>query len=198
MLFAQHANQIQFGITSTQNQIDELEAQLKALRSDKAALEAELQQILTLEGAAESALNQAQSFISAADSLGRSDLINTFWTALDAMRNSEMPQLPASEPEPEAEPTTPTPPIEPEPAITVEATPDTDTQPTESETPPLAETNGKQPLKSLGSAAFNPLEAPLDELKRWVRSHLDDDTIRRHGKLTHRSTWESAAKSILE
>ena len=215
MLFAQHAQQLQSGISSIQTRIDELEALLKGLRNDKATLEAELQTVLTLEGAAESAINQAQSFVNAAESLGRNDLIETFWQAMDAMKNgaiAKLPEAPETDSTPESEPTNP---IEPDTnpvqadIITVEATeateqkPDTvpDTNPTQPDTlpdtvPDTTPQNGKQPL-SVGSAAFNPSEASLDELKRYVRTYQDDDVTRQYGTLTRRSTWEVAAKKLL-
>ena len=202
MLFTQHTDRLTVSINGIQSHIDELENQLKALRSDKSSLESELQTVLTLEGAAESAINQAQSFLNAADSMGRTDLIATFWDAMDAMKGYAIAQLPES-PEPI---TTPEPeplnPIDPDtnPAqtdtITVEATePDTipDTNPVK---PDTTHQNGKQPL-SVGSAAFNPDQASLDELKRYVRSYQDDDNTRHFGTLTRRSTWETAAKNLL-
>jgi TolA-binding protein len=218
MLFAQHAQQLQSGISSIQSRIDELEALLKGLRNDKSNLEAELQTVLTLEGAAESAISQSQSFVNAADSMGRTDLIETFWSAMNAMKNGAIAQLPEATPEPTPEPE-PTNPIEPDTnpvqagIITVEATeateqePDTvpDTNPVEPDTLPdtLPDTvpdttpqNGKQPL-SVGSAAFNPSEASLDDLKRYVRTYQPDDTTRQYGTLTRRSTWVVAAKKLL-
>lgn len=202
MLFTQHTDRLTASINGIQSHIDELENQLKALRSDKSGLESELQTVLTLEGAAESAINQAQSFLNAADSMGRTDLITTFWDAMDAMKGYAIAQLPES-PEPI---TTPEPepinPIEPDtnPAqtdtITVEATePDTipDTNPIETDT---NHQNGKQPL-SVGSAAFDPSQASLDDLKRYVRSYQDDDKTRHFGTLTRRTTWETAAKKLL-
>jgi hypothetical protein len=198
MLFTQHTDRLTASINGIQSHIDELENQLKALRSDKSGLESELQTVLTLEGAAESAINQAQSFLNAADSMGRTDLITTFWDAMDTMKGYAIAQLPES-PEPI---TTPEPeplnPIEPDttPAqtdtITVEAT-EPDTNPIE---PDTNHQNGKQPL-SVGSAAFNPNQASLDELKRYVRSYQDDDATRHFGTLTRRSTWETAAKKLL-
>jgi len=202
MLFTQHTDRLTASINGIQSHIDELENQLKALRNDKSGLESELQTVLTLEGAAESAINQAQSFLNAADSMGRTDLIATFWDAMDAMKGYAIAQLPES-PEPI---TTPEPepinPIEPDtnPAqtdtITVEATePDTipDTNPIETDT---NHQNGKQPL-SVGSAVFNPSNASLDDLKRYVRSYQDDDKTRHFGTLTRRTTWETAAKKLL-
>lgn len=202
MLFTQHTDRLTASINGIQSHIDELENQLKALRSDKSGLESELQTVLTLEGAAESAINQAQSFLNAADSMGRTDLIATFWDAMDAMKGYAIAQLPES-PEPittpEPEPVNP---IEPDttPAqtdtITVEATePDTipDTNPIETDT---NHQNGKQPL-SVGSAAFDPSNASLDDLKRYVRSYQDDDKTRHFGTLTRRTTWETAAKKLL-
>lgn len=215
MLFTQHTERLTASIVGIQTQIDELEAQLKALRNDKANLEAELQTVLTLEGAAESAISQSQSFINAADSMGRTDLIETFWQAMDAMKAPNTPQLPEA-PEtdstPESEPTNP---IEPDnnpvqvDVITVEATeateqkPDTvpDTNPTQPDTlpdtvPDTTPQNGKQPL-SVGSAAFDPNQATLDDIKRYVRTYQDDDVTRQYGTLTRRSTWVVAAKKLL-
>lgn len=211
MLFANHAQQLTASINGIQSRIDELEALLKALRNDKSQLEAELQQILTLEGAAESAINQAQSFISAASSLGRNDLISTFWTAMDAMKNPTTPQLAGSEPEaePETEPVEPDAPetitveaVEPAPEIT-EPAPDTEPTPenqpeTEPEITEPETLNGNRPkLQSVGSAAFDPETASFSHLKSWVRAHQPDDETRKHGKLSHRDTWETAANQIL-
>ena len=216
MLFTQHTERLTASVVGIQTQIDELEAILKGLRNDKSSLEAELQQILTLEGAAESAINQAQMFINAADSLNRDDLITTFWQAMDAMKNGAIAKLPETTPENETTPDIqPTNPIEPDnnpvqaDTITVEATeaieqePDTvpDTNLVEPDTlpdtvPDTTPQNGKQPL-SVGSAAFNPSEASLDDLKRYVRGYWEDDTTRQYGTLTRRSTWETAAKKLL-
>ena len=69
----------------------------------------------------------------------------------------------------------------------------TDTNPVE---PDTTHQTGKQPL-SVGSAAFNPSSASLDDIKRYVRSYQDDDTTRHFGTLTRRSTWEHAAKKLL-
>jgi len=202
MLFTQHTDRLTASIVGIQSHIDTLEAQLKALRNDKTNLEAELQTVLTLEGAAESAINQAQSFINAADSLGRTDLIATFWDAMDAMKGYAIAQLPES-PEPvttpEPEPVNPIEPdtntVQPD-VITVEAT-ETDTIPdTNPVEPDTNHQNGKQPLSG-GSAVFNPSTASLDGLKRYVRSYQDDDTTRHFGTLTRRSTWEHAAKKLL-
>jgi len=195
MLFTQHINALTASVDGIQAQIEDLESQLKELRNNKANLEAELQQILTLEGAAESALSQSQSFINAAESLGRYDLIETFWTALDVMQNGAiaiLPETPETVNPTEPEPTNPT---EPEPnAITVEATePDnqSDTQSdSQSDTEP-------RPLASVGSAAFDPNQATLDDIKRYVRSHQGDDKTKQYGSLTMRKTWLLAAKSIL-
>jgi hypothetical protein len=198
MLFTQHTDRLTASINGIQSHIDELENQLKALRSDKSGLESELQTVLTLEGAAESAINQAQSFLNAADSMGRTDLITTFWDAMDAMKGYAIAQLPES---PENITTTepePVNPIQPDtnPAqtdiITVEAT-EPDTNPID---PDTKHQNGKQPL-SVGSAVFNPSNASLDDLKRYVRSYQDDDNTRHFGTLTRRSTWETAAKKLL-
>jgi hypothetical protein len=198
MLFTQHTDRLTASINGIQSHIDELENQLKALRSDKSGLESELQTVLTLEGAAESAINQAQSFLNAADSMGRTDLIATFWDAMDAMKGYAIAQLPES---PENITTTepePVNPIQPDtnPAqtdiITVEAT-EPDTNPIE---PDTNHQNGKQPL-SVGSAAFDPSQASLDDLKRYVRSYQDDDKTRHFGTLTRRTTWKTAAKKLL-
>lgn len=184
MLFTQHINTLNSGISDIQNQIDELEAQLRTLRSHKASFEAELQQILTLEGAAESALNQSQMFINAAESLGRTDLIETFWTAMDAMQSPVTYQLPESTPDPDTTPESE--PINPEPD-----TDDTDTITVD----PIPEA---RTLVSVGCAVFDPSTADFDILKAWVRSHQGDDATRLQGTLTRRTTWEHAAKLILE
>ena len=200
MLFTQHINALNSGITSIQSRIDELETILKGLRNDKTNLEAELQTVLTLEGAAESAINQAQSFLNAADSLDRTDLIATFWQAMDAMQKGAIAQLPES-PEPvtttEPEPVNPiepdTNPVQPD-IITVEVTPDP--EPSTPTTPDPMTQNGKVP-QSVGSAAFSTKDATLEELKEYVRSHQTDDKTKAHGQLSQRSTWVLAAKTIL-
>lgn len=171
MLFTQHINALTASVDGIQSQIESLESQLRTLRSHKAGFESELQQILTLEGAAESAINQAQSFLNAADSMGRTDLIETFWESMDAMQSPVTYQLPES----------------PEP--------DTDTPESEPDTTPESEPRN---LASVGCAVFNPSTADFDNLKAWVRSHQGDDKTRLQGTLTRRTTWEYAAKLILE
>ncbi|MBE9144901.1 hypothetical protein [Planktothrix mougeotii] len=198
MLFTQHINSLTTSVSNIQNQIDELEVQLKELRNNKANLEAELQTVLTLEGAAESALSQSQSFINAAESLGRYDLIETFWTALDSLQNGAiaiLPETPETVNQTESEPTNPT---EPEPnAITVEATEPDNQSDNQSDTQSESQSDIEpRPLASVGSSGFNPSTADLDTLKRWVRSYQDDNKTRQQGSLTRRSTWEHAAKSI--
>lgn len=202
MLFTQHINTLNSGISSIQSRIDELEALLKGLRNDKATLEAELQTVLTLEGAAESALSQSQSFINAAESLGRTDLIETFWQAMDAMKNGAIAKLPETTPEnettPEPEPTPePQNPTDDDDAITVEVT-DTDftpePEPTPTPTPTPTSEHEHQP-QSVGSA-FNTKDATLEEIKAYVRSHQSDDKTKTQGSLTRKSTWVMAAKQI--
>jgi len=213
MLFTQHVNSLTASVNSIQNQIDELEAQLKGLRNDKSNLEAELQQILTLEGAAESAINQAQMFINAAESLNRDDLIETFWQAMDAMKNgaiAKLPEAPETDSTPESEPTNP---IEPDnnpvqvDVITVEATEATEQKPEPTPTPtptPTSFTWGgewnsnehEHELKSVASAAFNTKDATLEEIKAYVRSYQSDDKTKTQGPLTRKSTWVMAAKQI--
>ena len=204
MLFTQHTDRLTASIVGIQSHIDTLEAQLKALRNDKTNLEAELQTVLTLEGAAESAINQAQSFLNAADSMGRTDLIETFWESMDAMQSPVTYQLPES-PEPDTDTPKPEPinPIEPDTddtdTITVDPIPespepDTDTPESEPDTTPESEPRNL----AVECAVFNPSTADFDNLKAWVRSHQGDDKTRLQGTLTRRTTWEYAAKLILE
>jgi hypothetical protein len=182
-------------VDGIQSQIESLESQLRTLRSHKAGFESELQQILTLEGAAESAINQAQSFLNAADSMGRTDLITTFWDAMDAMQSVTY-QLPES-PEPDTDTPKPEPinPTEPDTDDTDTITVDPILESPEIDTTPESEPRN---LASVGCAVFNPSTASLDELKAWVRSHQGDDKTRLQGTLTRRTTWEYAAKLILE
>jgi hypothetical protein len=205
MLFTQHINALTASVDGIQSQIESLESQLRTLRSHKAGFESELQQILTLEGAAESALNQSQMFVNAAESLGRTDLIETFWESMDAMQSPVTYQLPES-PEPDTDTPKPEPinPIEPDTddtdTITVDPIlespePDTDTPESEPDTTPESEPRN---LASVGCAVFNPSTADFDNLKAWVRSHQGDDKTRLQGTLTRRTTWEYAAKLILE
>lgn len=199
MLFTQHINALNSGITSIQSRIDELEAILKGLRNDKTNLEAELQTVLTLEGAAESAINQAQSFVNAADSMGRTDLIATFWQAMDAMQKGAIAQLPESpepvttpEPEPTPEPQSPT-----DDVITVEVTPEPEPTITPTTSEPIPEFQDSKAPQSVGSAAFSTKDATLEELKEYVRNFQSDDKTKVHGKLSQRSTWVMAAKQLM-
>jgi hypothetical protein len=204
MLFTQHINALTASVDGIQSQIESLESQLRTLRSHKAGFESELQQILTLEGAAESALNQSQMFVNAAESLGRTDLIETFWESMDAMQSPVTYQLPES-PEPDTDTPKPEPinPIEPDTddtdTITVDPIlespePDTDTPESEPDTTPESEPRNL----AVECAVFNPSTADFDNLKAWVRSHQGDDKTRLQGTLTRRTTWEYAAKLILE
>jgi hypothetical protein len=203
MLFTQHINALTASVDGIQSQIESLESQLRTLRSHKAGFESELQQILTLEGAAESALNQSQMFVNAAESLGRTDLIETFWESMDAMQSPVTYQLPES-PEPDTDTPKPEPinPIEPDTddtdTITVDPileSPEPDTTPeSEPDTTPESEPRNL----AVECAVFNPSTADFDNLKAWVRSHQGDDKTRLQGTLTRRTTWEYAAKLILE
>ena len=185
MLFATHISTLTASVNTIQSQIDELENQLKALRADKANLEAELQTVLTLEGAAESAINQAQSFIGAANSLDRQDLIATFWDAMATLQNgSVMGQLPpAPTAKTETEPTTP---------ITLPPAPqeltETDSQP-EQTTPTLS--------PAPNNPEFDPTTVPLATLKSFVRKHQPDSKTKLLGSLTQRKTWQLAATKLL-
>jgi len=38
----------------------------------------------------------------------------------------------------------------------------------------------------------------MDDLKRYVRNHWNDEQTKRQGTLTRRTTWEHAAKIILQ
>ena len=194
MLFTQHINTLTASVDGIQAQIEDLEAQLKELRNNKANLEAELQQVLTLEGAAESALSQSQSFVNAAESLGRYDLIETFWSALDVMQNRAIAILPEA-----PETINPT---DPEPnTITVETTETTETDnqsDNQSDTQSDSQSDTEpRPLVSVGSAAFDPNQATLDDIKRYVRSHQGDSKTKQYGSLTMRKTWLLAATAIL-
>ncbi|MGL4378601.1 MAG: hypothetical protein ACRCT1_19335 [Microcoleaceae cyanobacterium] len=207
MLFTQHINTLNSGISNIQTQIDELESQLRTLRSHKAEFESELQQILTLEGAAESALNQSQMFINAAESLGRTDLIQTFWDAMDAMQSPITYQLPEATDTPESEPSEPITPTEPDTDSPIEVTvapssddnlPYSDILGDLSPSPDTTPESNPRTLASGECAAFNPSEASMDDLKRYVRGHWNDEQTKRQGSLTRRTTWEAAANQILE
>ena len=195
MLFNVQTERLNSAISAIQNEIEDLELRLIELRENKAQLEAEKQTILTLESAAESAITQVQNFIGAAESLGRIDLIETFWDALDSLRTSPTGQLPeATDTDAKPETDTPTPPNNntpptPSTACTVDVTPESEHRTTE--------TNGKKPTLSLSSAAFNPSQASLDELKNFVRSRQSDDMTRKNGTLTKRNTWLKAANTLL-
>ena len=199
MLFSNHIATVSNSIDSIQNRIDELEAQLKVLRADKSTLEAELQTVLTLEGAAESAINQAQSFIGAAESLHRPDLIATFWQAMATLQNGPvMGQLPpAPTAETETEPTTP---ITPPPAP---SSPEPEQPAGISQVEPATPTPSSPVPSSLITEAitqqedgFNAAGATLAELKRFVRSHQPDSTTKLMGSLASRKTWQLAAEKL--
>ena len=195
MLFNAQTERLNASISGIQNEIDELENKLIQLREEKANLESEKQTILTLEGAAESALNQAQAFITTAESLGRNDLIETFWTALDGLKQQAIAQLPeASDTDAKPEIDTPTPPTDNTPETAQTALTVSCTAISEHRTP---DTNDKKPALSVGSAAFDPSSASLDELKNFVRAIQTDDMTRKNGTLTKRNTWLKAAQQLL-
>ena len=206
MLLQNRFNQIDSRIISVETEISNLQAQLSELQQHR-------QHLQSVEQACESALTQTETALMMLNHVDP-DCIQTFKDAMMAKFDAtiaQLPEAPENDATPESEPTNPT---EPEPnAITVEATepteqePDTvpGTNPVEPDTLPdtLPDTvpdttpqNGKQPL-SVGSAAFNPSEATLDDLKRYVRTYQDDDTTRQYGTLTRRSTWEVVARKLL-
>lgn len=185
MLFATHIATLSASVNTIQSQMDELENQLKALRAEKSGLEAELQTVLTLEGAAESAINQAQSFIRAAESLHRPDLVATFWDAMATLQGKSSPQLP---PAPQTDNQTETvAPITPPPAPTA----DNQTETTTQSSSQIAETLTQQESGKVDTAG-----ASLAELKRFVRSHQPDSTTKLTGNLASRKTWQIAAEKL--
>lgn len=193
MLFATHIATLSASVNTIQSQMDELENQLKALRAEKSGLEAELQTVLTLEGAAESAINQAQSFIRAAESLHRPDLVATFWDAMATLQGKVMGQLPpAPTAETETEPTTP---ITPPPAP---SSPEPEQPAGISQVEPATPTPSSLITEAITQQedGFNAAGATLAELKRFVRSHQPDSTTKLTGNLASRKTWQIAAEKL--
>lgn len=197
MLLQNRFNQIDSQIASVESEIAKLQNQLSELQQHR-------QHLQSVEQACESALTQTETALIMLNHIDP-DCISTFKTAMMAKFDGvAIAQLPESDTE--SDTVNPIEPTEPETdtnseAIDVTATteaetlPETDTKPdtqsdTETDTEP-------RPLASVGSSGFNPSTADLDILKRWVRSHQGDDVTRKQGTLTRRSTWEHAAKIIL-
>ena len=181
MLLQNRFNQIDTQINQVESDIAKLQNQLSELQQHRQHLQA-------VEQACESALTQTETALMMLNHIDP-DCVQTFKAAMLAKFDGTIPQLPESTPDtdtPESEPITPT---EPDTDSPIDVTA------TEPDTTPESE---PRTLASVGSAAFNPSEASMDDLKAWVRSHQTDDTTRLQGTLTRRSTWEHAAKLILE
>ena len=195
MLFNQAITTFDAVIADIERQISELQTKLSEVQSHK-------QQVLSVEQQWESAIAQLEQ-AKASTMLVCPELLETGKAGVMAVFNDAIALPHSSDNEPDT--LSDTNPVEPEPdtseAIDVTATseafePDTTESDTQPDTP-SDNTTQPRPLASVGSSGFNPSTADLDALKRWGRSHQDDDETRTQGSLTRRATWESAAKQIL-
>ena len=197
MLLQNRFNQIDSQIASVESEIAKLQNQLSELQQHR-------QHLQSVEQACESALTQTETALMMLNHIDP-DCIQTFKAAMLAKFDGAIAILPESDTQSDTKSDTESDTVnsieasEPETdtnseAIDVTAT-ETDTKP---DTPSDTETDTEpRPLASVGSSGFNPSTADLDTLKRWVRSRQTDDKTRLQGSLTRRSTWESAAKSIM-
>jgi TolA-binding protein len=186
MLLTNRFNQIDSQINQVESDIAKLQNQLSELQQHRQHLQA-------VEQACESALTQTETALMMLNHIDP-DCVQTFKAAMLAKFDGTISQLPeATDTDtPESEPINP---IEPD-------TDDTDTITVDPilESPEIDTTPESEPrtLASVGCAVFNPSTADFDNLKAWVRSHQTDDATRLQGTLTRRTTWEHAAKLILE
>lgn len=180
MLLTNRFNQIDSQINQVESDIANLQAQLSELQQHR-------QHLQSVEQACESALTQTETALMMLNHIDP-DCVQTFKAAMLAKFDGIIPQLPeATDTDTtESEPITPT---EPDTDSPIDVTA------TEPDTTPESE---PRPLASVGCAVFDPLTADFDNLKAWVRSHQGDDKTRLQGTLTRRTTWEYAAKIILE
>lgn len=194
MLLTNRFNQIDSQINQVESDIAKLQNQLSELQQHRQHLQA-------VEQACESALIQTETALAMLNHIDP-DCVQTFKAAMLAKFDGAIPQLPEATdtdtPKPE-----PINPIEPDTddtdTITVDPIlespePDTDTPESEPDTTPESEPRNL----AVECAVFNPSTADFDNLKAWVRSHQGDDKTRLQGTLTRRTTWEYAAKLILE
>ena len=183
MLLTNRFNQIDSQINQVESDIAKLQNQLSELQQHRQHLQA-------VEQACESALTQTETALMMLNHIDP-DCVQTFKTAMLAKFEGAIATLPEATDSDTDTDTTPAPAPDTDSPIDVTATDtDTDTD-TKTDTEP-------RPLASVGSAGFSPSGNDLDTLKRWVRSHQGDDKTRLQGTLTRRSTWEHAAKIILQ
>ena len=180
MLLTNRFNQIDTQINQVESDIAKLQNQLSELQQHRQHLQA-------VEQACESALTQTETALMMLNHIDP-DCVQTFKAAMLAKFDGAIAALP--EVTDTDTDTAPTPATDTDSPIDVTATPATDTD-TATDTEP-------RPLASVGCAVFDPLTADFDNLKAWVRSHQGDDKTRLQGTLTRRTTWEYAAKIILE
>ena len=180
MLLTNRFNQIDSQINQVESEIAKLQNQLSELQQHRQHLQA-------VEQACESALIQTETALAMLNHIDP-ECVGTFKAAMLAKFDGAIAALP--EVTDTDTDTAPTPATDTDSPIDVTATPATDTD-TATDTEP-------RPLASVGCAVFDPLTADFDNLKAWVRSHQGDDKTRLQGTLTRRTTWEYAAKIILQ
>lgn len=181
MLLTNRFNQIDSQINQVESEIAKLQNQLSELQQHRQHLQA-------VEQACESALIQTETALAMLNHIDP-DCVQTFKAAMLAKFDGAIAALPEVTDTDTDTDTAPTPAPDTDSPIDVTATePDTDT----------ATATEPRPLASVGSAAFNPSEASMDDLKRYVRGHWNDEQTKRQGTLTRRSTWEHSAKIILQ
>ena len=181
MLLTNRFNQIDSQINQVESEIAKLQNQLSELQQHRQHLQA-------VEQACESALIQTETALAMLNHIDP-ECVGTFKAAMLAKFDgaiAALPEVTDTDTDTDTD-TAPTPAPDTDSPIDVTATePDT--------TPELE----PRPLASVGCAVFDPLTADFDNLKAWVRSHQGDDKTRLQGTLTRRTTWEYAAKIILQ
>jgi TolA-binding protein len=184
MLLTNRFNQIDSQINQVESDIAKLQTQLSELQQHR-------QHLQSVEQACESALTQTETALAMLNHVDP-DCVQTFKAAMLAKFDgaiAALPEVTDTDTDTDTD-TAPTPAPDTDSPIDVTSTPATDTD--------TATATEPRPLASVGSAAFNPSEATMDDLKRYVRGHWNDEQTKRQGTLTRRATWEYAAKIILQ
>lgn len=168
-------------------QIQELEAQLKALRENQTNNKARQQRQLTLVGALQSALGQVVRAVHATGQAEETELLDAFWQEIEAVQKGEYESVDLAQlPEPN----------EPN-----------ETETDEPDNPEPGDGNGVvdvEVVNSNGNGNSNghddipdPDDLTLKQIKDAVLKVIERDQVYKYGPLNVRTTWEKAYRAVV-
>ncbi len=170
-------------------QIQELEAQLKALRENQTTNKARQQRQLTLVGALQSALGQVVRAVHATQQAEEEELLDAFWQEIEAVQSGEYESIDLAQlPEPnEPNETETDEPDNPEPGDG-NGVVDVDVE--------VVNGNGNSNSRNNGDIP-DPDDLTLKQIKDAVLKVIERDQVYEYGPLNARSTWEKAYRDVV-